>query len=118
MKLKLGEIQDMKDPLGRLTNEQLPMKIAFKLNKLVRSFDENLQAIEEERVKLVKSLGKMDDNGSLQVPKENMEEFQKQYVELMVEEVEVSFEPFDLEDFSNAKITTQDMLKLDKLFKE
>lgn len=118
MKLKLGEIQDMKDPLGRLTNETLPMKIAFKLNKLVRLFDENLQAIEEERVKLVKSLGELDDKGAVQVPKEKMEEFQKQYVELMVEEVEVPFEKFNLEDFSNAKITTQDMLKLATIFEE
>lgn len=118
MKLKLGEIQDMKDPLSRLTNETLPMKIAFKLNKLVRLFDENLQVIEEERVKLVKSLGEVNDEGSVHVPKEKMEEFQKQYVELMVEEVEVPFEKFNLDDFSNAKITTQDMLKLDKIFEE
>lgn len=118
MKLKLGEIQEMKEPLGRLTNEQLQLKIAFKLNKIVRIFDENLQAIEAERIKLVKSLGEEGEDGNMQVPKDKMAEFQTQYVELMVEEVEVPFEPFNVNDFANAKITTQDMLKLAAIFEE
>ena len=118
MKLQLGQIQDMKDPMSRLTNEKLPLRVAFKLNKMIRVFDENLQVIEEERVKLVKALGEESDDGTMKVPKDNLEEFQKQYVELMMEEVEVDVIGFSIDDFGDAKVTTQDMLKLDAIFEE
>jgi len=117
MKVQLGQILEMKEPLSRLTNEPLPLKIAFKLNKFVREVDINLTAIEEARVKLVKTLG-VDDGMGVQVPKENIPKFQEEYVELMRESVELEFEPFDMEHFENAKITTQDMIKMSILFKE
>jgi hypothetical protein len=119
MKFRLGQIQDMKEALGRLTNEQLPLKIAFKLNKLVRDMDVNLTAIEEERIKLVKKLGEENDKtGSIEIPKDKIPQFQEEFVELMSEEVEIDFTPFSVDDFANAKLTTQDMLKLALLFEE
>jgi len=116
MKLKLGKILEMKEPLARLTNEQLPLKIAFRLNKLIKALDENLNIIESERVKLVQKLGEQNTEGNVQVPKDKIPQFQEEYVELLNEEVEIEFTPFDLEKFENVKITTQDMLKLEVLF--
>jgi len=119
MKFRLGQIQEMKEPLARLTNEQLPLKLAFKLNKLVRNMDENLTVIEEERVKLVKKLGvENKETGSVEIPKDKIPQFQEEFVELMSEEVEIDFTPFSVDDFANAKVTTQDMLKLSLLFEE
>jgi len=118
MKFRLGQIQDMKEPLGRLTNEQLPLKLAFKLNKLVRDMDSNLTVIEEERVKLVKKLGVENDDGAVEIPKDKIPQFQNEFVELMNEEVDINFEAFKIDDFEHAKVTTQDMLKLAIIFEE
>ena len=119
MKFRLGQIQDMKESLGRLTNEPLPLKIAFKLNKLVRNMDVNLTVIEEERVKLVKKLGvENKETNAVEIPKDKIPQFQEEFVELMNEEVEIDFEPFKIDDFANAKVTTQDMLKMSMLFED
>jgi len=119
MEFKLGQIQEMKEPLGRLTEQQLPLKLAFKLNKLVRLMDENLAVIEEERIKLVKKLGVLNEKTeNIEIPKESMTQFQKEFVELMNETVELEFKAFKIDDFENAEITTQDMLKLEAIFEE
>ncbi len=118
MKFRLGQIQDMKEPLGRLTNEQLPLKLAFRLNKLVRNMDTNLTEIEEARVGLVKKLGVENAEGGIEIPKDKIPQFQNEFVELMNEEVEIDFTPFNIDDFANAKVTTQDMLKMSIIFEE
>jgi len=123
MKFKLGQIQEMKEPLSRLVEQSLPLKLAFKLNKLVKAIDENLTVIEEERVKLVKKLGVLNEKTqNIEIPKDAMAQFQKEFIELMHEDVEIEFDAFNINDFETKdrviEITTQDMLKLESIFEE
>ena len=118
MKLKLWQIKEMKEPLERLITQTIPIKIAFRLNKVINLFQENFQLIETSRVNLVKSLSVEGKDGAYSVPKNKMGEFQVQYGELMSEEVEFPFEIFNIDDFAAAEITTEDMIKISALFEE
>jgi len=119
MNVTLAEIYDMKEPLSRLSKEPIKLRIAFKLNRLIKEVNNNLNMIEEERVKLIQKLGIEDpETGRLSVPDENHKEFQDDYTELMKEKIDLDFEPINVEYFENIKLTTQDMIRLSVLFEE
>jgi len=114
MKLALGDIRLMKDPMIKLLDEPLPIKIAWKLTKLVKVFDKELGEIEEFRVNLIKKMGVSGEDGSIKVPDDKMEEFIEEFNELLQNEVEVDFEPIEVEQLGDIKIDTQSLIALDK----
>lgn len=121
MELTLGQIQDMKDALRRLSEERIPLKTAFKLNKLINVVDDNLQIIEDQRIKLVNKLGTEDKDGSVSIDAKDtnaIQTFQKEYMELMDEKIELDFDLLVISELPDVKLSTQDMLKLASLFKE
>ena len=121
MKAKLSEVLDMKEPLGRLSNEKLPIKIAFKLSKVIKAIDEHLNDINTQRESLFKDLsveGKDDQKGQLVIPPENVDEFNKQWGELLGVEVELDFKPISFDDLPDVQLSSQDMLKLSLIFED
>lgn len=120
MKVTLLEVQAMKDPLTRLIAEKIPMISAFKLNKLVRAIEENLELIETSRIKLVQDLGEAIEgqDDAVGVPPQRVPEFNARFNEFLAEEVEIEFTPMNIEIFGDAHITASDVYILDKLFAE
>lgn len=117
MKFALGEIRNMKDPLIGLLDKTLPIKSAWSLNKLVKSFDKELSDIEEFRVDLIKKLGVEGDDGNIQVPEDKMQEFVTGFNELLSTEIEVAYEPIPIDALGDdATISAKDMMALERLF--
>lgn len=116
MKFQLGEIRQMKDPMIGLLGKDLPIKSAWKLNKLVKAFDKELAEIEEFRINLVQKLGEADEAGNVQVPEDKMEQFVTEFNELLMSEIEVEFEPIEIESLGNIQISAKELLPLDKIF--
>jgi hypothetical protein len=108
----------MKEPLRRLTNERLPMKMTFRLSKMIKQMDAELETLEDARISLIKELGTEDEQGGVSVKPENVETFQKEYMELVNEDIEIDSDPLDIDDFPDVKITTQDMMLLTPIFEE
>lgn len=117
MKFALGEIRGMKDPLISLLDKEIPIKAAWKLNRLIKGFDKELGEIEEFRVSLVQKLGVMGDNGQVSVPQEKMEQFITEFNELLNQEVDVEFEPVDIDIFGDLNVSAKDLMVLEKIFK-
>jgi len=117
MKFALGEIRGMKDPLTVLIEKQIPIKAAWKLNRLIKSFDKELGEIEEFRVNLVQKLGDTGEDGNIQVPKDKMSIFVEEFNELLSQEVDIEFDPIDIDVFGDVSLSAKDMLLLDKIFK-
>jgi len=115
MKLSLGDIRIMKDPMIKLLDQELPIKVAWSLTKLVKVFDKELSEIEDFRVSLIKKMGESDENGSIKVPEEKMNEFIEKFNELLQTEIEVEFEPIDIDKLGDIKIDTQSLIALDKI---
>ena len=116
MKLQLGEIRNMKEPMGLLLDKELPIKVAWSLTKFVKILDKELSEIEEFRINLVKRLGEEDKEGALQVPDEKMEEFIDSFNELLMTEIEVDFETISVESLGDIQTSTKELLALDKIF--
>lgn len=116
MKFQLGEIRQMKDPMIGMLGKDLPIKSAWKLNKLIKAFDKELGEIEEFRVGLVQKLGEADEEGNVQVPEDKMEQFIIEFNELLMTEIEVDFEAIDIDSLGDIQISAKDLLPLDKIF--
>lgn len=116
MKLQLGEIRNMKEPMSLLLDKDLPIKVAWKLTKFVKVLDKELSEIEEFRVELVKKLGVEDKEGALQVPEGKMPEFIDSFNDLLMTEVTFEFEPVDVESLGDLQVSTKELLALDKIF--
>jgi len=118
MKLTLGDIRVMKDPMSKLLDNVLPIKVAWKLTKLVKSFDKELSEIEEFRINLIKKLGVDSGDGSIKVPDDKMDGFIAEFHELLETEIDVEFDPIDIELLGdNVSLSTKDLIMMDKVFK-
>lgn len=116
MKLRLGEIRQMKDPMTVILDKDLPIKSAWRLNKLIKVFDKELADIEEFRISLVKRLGEVDEEGNVQVPSDKMEDFVTEFNELLSTEVEFEFEPIEIDSIGDINVTAKDLMILEKIF--
>lgn len=116
MKIALGEIRMMKDPMRALLEKELPLKVSWRLNKLVKAFDKELQGIEDGRVSLVKKYGVEDDTKNVRVPEDKMPSFIQEFNEFLSEEVEFEFEPISVDVIGDVNISAKDLMVLDKLF--
>jgi predicted negative regulator of RcsB-dependent stress response len=117
MKFALGEIRGMKDPLVGLIDKEIPIKAAWKLNRLVKAFDKELGDIEEFRVGLVQKLGEEGEEGNVTVPTDKMEQFVAEFNELLSTEIDVEFESIDVDVFGDVQLSAKDMMVLEKIFK-
>ena len=117
MNFALGEIRGMKDPLITLLDKEIPIKAAWKLNRLIKGFDKELGEIEEFRISLVQKLGEAGEDGNVSVPQEKMEQFVTEFNELLNQEVAIEYEAIDIDVFGDVTVAAKDMMVLEKIFK-
>lgn len=118
IKFKMYEIKQMKDPLTKLIEKEIPVNTAFRLNKLIKAIDEFLTEIEEYRVKLINQYGvKNEEANQIEVPPKKMKDFSKEMNDLLNEEVEIDFQPININMFGeDLRLSTKDLMILEKLF--
>lgn len=146
MKFTLGEIREMKNALIKISEQDLPIKISWRLLKLCERIDLESDKIEEFRIKLVEKYGttlneiQLKDKSIITVPEdevnnikniekvlgskvevkpENMNSFLHDFHELLSEEIDINYDPFDFELISDdIKMSTKELYTLKKLFIE
>jgi len=114
---KMYEIKNMKGPLSKLIEKEIPINAAFRLNKLIKVIDEHLNDIEEHRIKLINKYGKEDkEKNQIEVPPEKMNDFTQEINSLLNEETEVEFTPVSIDMFGDdLTLSTKDLMSLEKL---
>ena len=120
MKFTLAEVRGMQKGLLTLTQAQLPIRVSYKLIKLLNFCGKELGVVEETRIKLVKKYSEEnpDKPGEFQVKPENDEKFREELTQLMEEEVEFEMEPISLNELDGIKISPIDLAGLSKIIKE
>jgi hypothetical protein len=107
-KLTLGEIYTLNLELfgnennKGLLSQPLPLKVKYWLQRLADKLKSEVATIDEIRNGLIKELG-TEENGKVQIKTDspNFEIFQKQYVELLDTEKEITHAVFTLDQFEN-----------------
>ena len=113
MKVRLIDIYSSVTVLNKLVEEPLPTKISFKLMKLLNTLNSEVKLVEEQRLKLVKQYS---EDGNM-VSEQNKEVFVKEFSEFLNDEIEVVWEPIEVETLGdNIKISVADLSKIQYLF--
>jgi len=113
MKVRLIDIYGSVSVLNKLVEEPLPTKISFKLMKLLNTLNSEVKLVEEQRLKLVKQYS---EDGNT-VSDQNKEVFVKEFSEFLNDEIEVTWEPIEVDSLGdNIKLSVSDLSKINYLF--
>jgi len=114
MKVRLIEIKLIENSLNKLMEANLNVKIAYKLSKLLKKIGQELQDLEENRIRLVKKYSNDAENDKeMKVADDKVDEFQKEFNVLLNVEVDVPFEPISIDDLGDdIKLTPIDIIRL------
>ena len=118
MKTTLNQLLNCRGSLAKLAQKDVPIRVAFRLSKLIKMVEKELVSFEEMRAKLLAKYeippgGKIEDQ-------EKQEKFNKEFIELLNMEVELDFEPVLLSELGTGEInlSTFDIAVLVPFLKE
>lgn len=123
MIIKLAQLLDVEKPLADLMNQDLPLKLSYKLGKMVKKAGDEMKEFYKLRDDLVKKLGTKEPGveEKYTVPEDNRENFAKQIMELAEIAVDFpEFEPISISDFDgiDVKLSPIQMAALSDFFKD
>lgn len=121
--LKMQNVADLAKALENIVTQKLPLKVSYKLGKLLKEIVDELNFFEEKRVALVKKYGKENERGIAvdESDTENYSAFLKEYQELLELDVDIDIDKYkiNLSDLPDSvELTPQQMLHLSVLFNE
>jgi hypothetical protein len=114
MKVTIEKVLDAKESMGKLLQKDLPIKSSFKLSRLVKKLNEELEVFNEKRKDLFKKFGKELEDGRYHLGEEVAEDYNNNLKELLSVEIEIDFEPLKVDQLGeNITISTTDLMQLD-----
>lgn len=120
MKATLKDILQNVESLGKLLNKELPVKTAYRLGRLSKALQSELDQFNITRNNLIKKYGK-EKEGQYQIDpedKEAMEKFNKEIEELLAIEIHIdAYDPIPVDDLGEIKLSAIDMSNLSIFFK-
>lgn len=124
--MKIKDIVNSQNSLQKLLGVSLPVKVSYKLSKLVTKLQPELDLFNKEKDKLIEKYGEKDDKGVVSIKQDspNMPKFAKEIDELAEMEVNIdfgdgkSFEKISVADLGDVKIEAQDLLSLSYLLND
>jgi hypothetical protein len=116
----LGELKNIEESIKKLLNSEIPIKISYRLSKIVNKLSAELSLLEEHRVVLVKKYGEtVEGTDGIKVSKDKMPLFIEDYNSLLQESVSIPFTPISVDSLGdNLNFSPLDMVNLQKFFIE
>jgi hypothetical protein len=109
--VKLKNILSAKESLSRLGNESLPIKLSYRLSKLIKRINDELKLFDENRSKI---FNRYKDSEGTRIPDENIIEFNRTMSELVDIEINIDLNPLDLTDLvDKLNLSAFDLINLD-----
>ena len=123
---KLSQLVNSAQALKNLGDKHLRGKLAYKVGKVIQQVSNELNLYDKARHQLLEKYcikdghGQMivDNNGGVQVPKENIPNYTEEINKLNDTEIELNATLLDLEDFDNIEMTPKQMIDIEWLIKK
>jgi len=106
-------------------SKDVPVRISFRLARVLKALDENLKIYLSAKQKLIEKYCKRDEKGEpivennqYTIPPDNLETFQKEYFELLALEIDLGVDKIKakFDDIPNGLVSTTDILFLEIFF--
>lgn len=101
--VKLVQLKVAESTLRKIAASEMPVKISYKIGKVLSVINDEIEFIEKERQKLFDKYGiPSEDQTQIVVPQENMADFNKGYGEILDIEIGLEAEPLDISEFPDS----------------
>ena len=127
MKLKMQQIIEFQKFYNNVKNIKLPLKTAYKLNKLFIQANEELSFYQQKFVEIINNFGKRDENGelvyssdktSIEIEEARRDECFQKIEELQNLEVDINGIDFTIEELEGFNLTISEVECLMPFIKE
>jgi hypothetical protein len=120
MTLTIAQIKNAEPVLGKMINTSLPVKVSFRIGKLVAALSKDIEQFEKYRVDLFEKYGEPseEDPQARVIKPEHQQMFFEEINGLLQEVVELPDAKFTLEDLGDLKLTPAEMLSLSPWLEE
>jgi HD superfamily phosphohydrolase len=121
MKVQVGEIMNSVTGLRKLVSVQLPAKTAYRLKRIMDAVTSESTRIEHIRQELILKYADEQteedkkNKKPLQVNKK-MQEFQKEFGNILEDEIEVNCYKIDFKEIENIQLSVQELTSLEPWF--
>ena len=127
MKLKMQQIIEFQKFYNNVKNIKLPLKTAYKLNKLFIQANEELSFYQQKFAEIINNFGKRDENGelvyssdktSIEIEETRRDEKNQKIEELQNLEVDINGIDFTIEELEGFNLTISEVECLMPFIKE
>lgn len=107
-----------------LSNQALPIKVAYQVARLIRELDAESTTFDESRRQIIEKYAeredtgeyKQTDEGNIIIQPDKMEDCNREMTELLETTIEINAEPLNINEFVNVELTPAQMLSLEPFF--
>ncbi|WP_300386703.1 hypothetical protein [Clostridium sp.] len=125
MKIKNELLVNSVGVLSKLNNEELSVKVSYKLAKNIKEIDKELKLVDEEKQRLINKYAEKDEEGKNKINENgtvnivDIENWNKDYKELLEIETDLKIDKISIEDLakSDFKITPRELTLIEYLIK-
>ena len=126
IKVKLNDIVNATETFNKIIQQSFKGSLAFKIARLVRELDKEMQTFNAEKQKIIQKYGEKDENGELIVDKKglvkfdktNLKEINEEFNSLLNTELEINADKLPMDSIDNFEITPQEMLQIEIFFED
>ena len=126
IKIKLNDIVNATETFNKIMQQSFKGSLAFKIARLARELDKEMQTFNTERQKIIQKYGEKDENGELIVDekglvkfnKTNIKEINEEFNSLLNTELEINADKLPMDSIDNFEITPQEMLQIEVFFED
>lgn len=117
MTIKLNDIVNGFETLNNLCSEKLPIKISYKLLRLLKMITPEFELFNQERIKLICQYGEAVDDASGEYKIINIEEFTSAMNDLGNQDIELNFDIIDMSSIEKLNLSVQDIVATEAFIK-
>jgi hypothetical protein len=110
MKIALHEIVNSVEPIRELQKVDFPVKISYKIKRLVDKLNPILETYNTKKNDLIKEYGTETDGKLGVTDPEKLPLFLEKHNELVTVEEEVDFEPIKIEELGDVKVAPEKLV--------
>lgn len=126
IKVSLNDILNASETFNTIMQQSFKGSLAFKIARLARELSKEMETFNTERQKLLQKYCvkdengelKTNDNGTVQVEPDKINEFNEEFSSLLETEVEINAEKLSMDSLDSFDITPQQMISIEKFFEE
>ena len=125
IELTIREILDSIETLQLILDKPMKARLSYKVACIIEEVEKENTKYNNVRNELIKKYGKRDENnnlievnGQVTVPPEDIDDFNKELLELLNTQISIPLTSLDLSDIEEMELSPRQMIKIKKYIKK